>query len=126
MKKAIKIIAFVLMGALIISSLFIVRACSAPPEYEEIRERVEELINASHDVNEVVWGKGLETYERVYDPLSSLETLETGKKYTDENGEEKDLNYYFYRTLDKERKVFAYRKQHEVIADYTYAYLTDK
>lgn len=126
MKKALKIIAFVLAGVLILCSLFIVRACSAPPEYSEIRERVEELIKASHDVNEVVWGKGLETYERVFDPNSSLETLETGKTYIDKEGQEKPLNYYFYRTLDKEYKIFAYRKMHETGAKYTYAYLTDK
>lgn len=126
MKKAIKIIAFILAGALIVSSLFIVRACSAPPEYSEIRERVEYLINASYDVNDIVWGEGLETYERVYDPKSSLEIFETGNTYEDENGEEKALNYYFYLTLNEKYKVFAYRKQHDTKADYTYAYLSDK
>ena len=125
MKKAIKIIAFVLAGVLIISSLFIIRACSAPPEYSEIRARVEYLIKASQDVNEVVWGKGLETYERVYD---TLEIFKAESTYTDDNGNQQILTveYHYYQAFDKERKVFAYRKVGDTKSEYTYAYLTDK
>lgn len=125
MKKAIKIIAFVLAGVLIISSLFIIRACSAPPEYSEIRERVEYLIKASQDVNEVVWGKGLDTYERVYDTLEIFEAVST---YEDDKGELQTttVEYHYYQAFDKERKVFAYRKVGDTKSDYTYAYLTDK
>ena len=122
MKKAIKITAFVLAGVLIICSIFLVRACSAPPEYSEIKARVEYLINASRDVNDVVWGEGLETYERVYDP--TREIYKTDKKYTNSKGEEKDLEYYYYRTLDTDRIVYAYKPSHETSTPYSYAYVS--
>lgn len=124
--KAIKIIAFIIAGILIISSIFLVRACTAPPEYAEIKDRVEYLINASHDVNDIVWGKGLETYERVFDPQSSLEIYETGRTYTDSNGLEKPFNYYFYRTLDTDFVMYAYRPTHEPSALFTYAYMSNE
>ena len=56
-KKILKILAIVIAFAIIISSVFIIRSCTAPPEYEEIRARVEELIEASFDVNDVIWGE---------------------------------------------------------------------
>ena len=43
-KNIIKAVAVVLALVLIVSSIFIVRSCSAPPDYEEIRERVEEAV----------------------------------------------------------------------------------
>ncbi len=126
MKKAIKIMAFVLAGVLIICSIFLVRACSAPPEYSEIKERVEYLINASHDINDIVWGKGLETYERVSDPASKLEIYNTDKTYTNSKGEEKQLQYYYYRTLDTDRIIYAYKPLHEASTPYSYAYISSK
>lgn len=123
----IKIIAFTLLVAIILSSIFIIRACSAPPEYSEIRERVEYLINASHDVNDVVWGKGLDCYERIYDPkgLGSLQTFETDKTYIDEkSGNEKPLSYYYYRALPEDKKVYAYREQHLLTAPYSFAFMS--
>lgn len=123
--KVIKIVAFVLLGAIILSSVFIIRACSAPPEYSEIRERVEYLINASHDVNDVIWGAGLDCYERVYDPQGSLDFFETDKTYTDEeSGEEKKLSYYYYRALPEDKKVYAYSESHLSSPVYKYAYLS--
>ncbi|MBQ3063448.1 MAG: hypothetical protein IJC99_01415 [Clostridia bacterium] len=37
-----------------------------PPALDAIRERVELLVNASHEINEIYWGKGLPTYPRIY------------------------------------------------------------
>ena len=123
--KIIKIIALVAAIALIISSIFIIRSCSAPPDYEEIRARVEELIEASYDINEVIWGAGLPTYERVIDPKSSLILYETGKTYLDKNGEEQPLNYHYYYTLCKDRTVIGFRQQKAYTSPYSYAYVTD-
>ena len=109
-RNIIKAFAIALAFALIISSIFIFRACTAPPEYEEIRARVEELIEASFDVNDVVWGEGLPTYERVEAPI--LKHYKTDKTYID-NGEEKQLNYYYkYLSESEDMSVIAYCEQH--------------
>ena len=122
--KPRKIIIFVIVGVVILASVFLIRAFTAPPEYAEIKDRVEYLINASHDINDIVWGKGLETYERVFDPQSSLDVYETGRSYTDANGLEKPFNYYYYRTLDTDFVVYAYKPTHEHSAIFTYAYMS--
>ena len=124
-KITLKVLAIVLAFVLIISSVFIIRSCSAPPEYSEIKARVEELIEASFDVNDIVWGAGLPTYERVTDPKSSLTLYETGKTYLDEDGKEQPLNYYYYNVLSDEN-VFAFRKEKDYKADYAYVYVSDK
>ena len=109
---AIKIAALVLAIILIFSSIFIVRSCSAPPDYSEISARVEELVEASYDVNDVIWGAGVPTYERIYDPKASMALYESGKTVTDANGNEQPLNYHYYDALsDSERTVVAFRKQ---------------
>ena len=124
MKKAIKIIAFVMGIIMILSSLFIIRACSAPPEYAEVRERVETLIKASHDVNDVVWGKGLDTYERVYKP--SMSVVESDEKYVNDEGVTRPIEYYCYQTLDKEHKIYAFSKVYENASKFSYAYVSEK
>ena len=43
-------------------------SCSRPPELSEILPRLEELIEASYGVNDLLFGDGPDTYERVYDP----------------------------------------------------------
>ena len=128
MKKALKIIAFVLAGVLILCSLFIVRACSAPPEYSEIRERVEELIKASHDVNEVVWGKGLETYERVFDPISSLDIYPEKKLFLEltEGDDTSTVRYNYYRVLNAEHTIYAFREESNEVKPYRFAYLSEE
>ena len=123
-KKIIKIAAIALAFALIISSVFIIRSCSAPPEYEEIRERVEELIEASFDVNEIVWGKGLPTYERVM--LPTMEFYESGKTYVDADGKEQPLNYYYYYVADSDAKIVAFREQKALSSNFKYALVSSK
>lgn len=111
-KKILKILAIVIAFAIIISSVFIIRSCTAPPEYEEIRARVEELIEASFDVNDVIWGEGLPTYERVEAPV--LKHHKTDKTYIDEKkGEEKQLNYYYkYLLQEEDISVISYCEEH--------------
>ena len=122
-KNIIKAIAIALAFALIISSIFIIRSCSAPPEYEEIRSRVEELIKASFDVNDVVWGDGLPTYERVTSP--KREFYESGKTYLDADGNEQPLNYYYYYLNVSDARLVAFRKQKDLKADFVYGYITN-
>ena len=122
----IRIIALVVGIILIISSLFIIRSCSAPPEYSSIRTRLEQLVEASYEVNEIIWGKGLPTYERVSDPRSSLELYKTDKTYTSNDGKELPLNYHYYYPISSEYTVIAYRREKDYKADFRYALLTDK
>ena len=122
----IRIIALVVGIILIISSLFIIRSCSAPPEYSSIRTRLEQLVEASYEVNEIIWGKGLPTYERVSDPRSSLTLYKTDKTYTSNDGKELPLNYHYYYPISSEYTVIAYRREKDYKADFRYALLTDK
>ena len=122
-KNIIKAVAIALAFALIVSSIFIIRSCSAPPDYEEIRTRVEELIEASFDVNDIVWGEGLLTYKRVYATTRTL--YESGETYLDEKGQEQPLNYYYYYVNDSEERIVAFRKEKEYVADFSYAYISD-
>ena len=122
----IRIIALVVGIILIISSLFIIRSCSAPPEYSSIRTRLEQLVEASYEVNEIIWGKGLPTYERVSDPRSSLELYKTDKTYTSNDGKELPLNYHYYYPISSEYTVIAYRREKDYKSDFRYALLTDK
>ena len=121
-KNILKAAAIVLVLALIISSVFIIRSCSAPPDYEEIRSRVEELIEASFDVNDVIWGNGLPTYPRVTAPKT--EFYESGKLYVDANGNEQPLNYYYYYLPTSGINVLAFREQHALKESFRYAYVS--
>ena len=114
-KNIIKAVAVAVAFALIISSIFTIRSCSAPPDYEEIRERVEELIEKSFDVNDIVWGNGLPTYPREIAP--KREFYESGKSYVDENGEEQPLNYYYYYVNTSGVNIVAFREQKAVKED---------
>ena len=64
-----------------------VTSCSKAPEYSEIEERLKELIDASYEINEIFFGLGLATYERVTDPRAST------KLYSDE---EHGVSYYYF------------------------------
>ena len=96
--------------------------CSKPPELIEIQDRLAELIEASAGVNEIIFGEGLPTYERVYDPLDGL------KYYEDA---EKDVRYYYYYVEDGERDILAYRtrsygtdfKYLEIVSEETEGYV---
>lgn len=122
---AIKLIALFVAILLVFSSVFIIRSCSAPPKYEEISARLEELVNASYDVNDIIWGEGAPTYERVYDPKASMSLYESGKTFTDADGNEQPLNYHYYNALsDSDKTVIAFRKQKDFTAPYAYAYIS--
>ena len=119
MKKYIRIIALVLAVILVIAAVFILRSCSAPPKYEEIEDRFEELLEASKGVNEIIFGQGLSTYERVFDPKSTVSVYNTGEYYIDDKGNEMERKVWYYYTLDKENTVIAFRDSY--LKDFSYA-----
>ncbi len=66
----------------IILLLLSLSGCSKPPKLTEIRDRFEELVLASAEINTIFYGAGLPTYERVTDPRETTETYqktETGE-----------------------------------------------
>lgn len=106
MKKRILIL--MLSAILILSSVLSLASCSKPPEYSEIEDRFIELVEASYEINKVLFGEGLPTYERVYDPRLSV------KLYDDEG-----TRYYYYEIEDKELgAIIAYRSSY--LSPYTY------
>lgn len=90
-------------------------SCGAP-KIEEIRDRLGELIEASHEVNVLLFGEGPETYERVYDPKATMQyhTDESGKRY-----------YYFYVDDEKLGRVMGYRTK-AYGDEYSYLLVSDK
>ncbi len=87
-----------------------IASCSKPPELETIRGRLSELIEASAEINEIFFGNGLPTYERVTDPRTST------KVYRDEkNGK----NIYYYELTDETLgRIVAYRDS--FLSDFSY------
>ena len=75
-------------------------SCSRPPDIEEIRGRISELIDASYEINTILFGEGPKTYERVYDPKASMKYHEDG---------EGNRYYYFYIEDEEVGKILAYR-----------------
>ena len=107
MKKLISLIIVISMIAIALTS------CGAP-DYEEIEDRLKYLIEESYAVNEIIFGDGLDTYERVYEPEISLY-----------RGEQK--NYYYYKLDDAELgSIIAYRGTTDYKEDYKYLLVTDK
>jgi hypothetical protein len=85
------------------------------PDIEEIRGRLEELINASYEVNVLLFGEGSETYERVYDPKASMKYYENdGQRY-----------YYFYIEDEEVGNILAYREK-AYGDEYNYLLVTGK
>lgn len=94
MKKIIAIIICIASLALSFAG------CSTPPEYAEVEARFIELINASFGVNEVLFGDGLPTYEKVYEPQIKI--------YRDKD----DKVQYYYEIEDAELgTLYAWRTQ---------------
>ena len=121
-KNILKVAAAVVALALVVSSVFIFRSCSAPPDYEEIRDRAEELIERSFDINDILWGKGLPTYERVEAPKRDL--YDTGKTYLDKDGKEQPLKYYYYFVNTAGADIVAFREEKGYKLEYSYAFIS--
>ncbi len=78
-----KIIITMFLAALLLPAL---ASCAKPPELGEIRDRVEGLIEASHEINVIFYGEGLPTYPRVTSVYD--QTLTYSEKY--------DVYYYVF------------------------------
>ena len=89
---------------MLLSACFSLGSCSKPPEYSEIEARFKELVEASYEVNKILFGEGLPTYARVYDPWEEMEVLE-------QNGEDgkRSYVYYCYMTDAEYGDILAYR-----------------
>lgn len=129
--KAKKIIALILAVVILVSSIFLIRSCSAPPSYEEIKPRFMKLIEDSYDVNVIIFGEGLKTYPRVSDPRNSVSVYNTGELYTDENGKQLERKVWYYYVLTEnsdfseyKEKIIAYRSS--FLDSFSYAFISDK
>lgn len=107
MKK--RIFALCLSLLLAVTSCFAFSSCGAP-DYSEIEARFVELVEASYEVNKLVFGEGLETYERVYDPKNTTEV------YKGTDG--KNIYYYEVYDPDSEDMIVAYRSSYTVPFSY--------
>jgi hypothetical protein len=83
-------------------AVFGMSSCSRPPEYATIEARFIELVEASYDVNKLLFGEGLPTFKRVYEAIDEV------YKTTDENG---NTNYTYYHYIDDATygKVLSYK-----------------
>ena len=112
MKK--RLILIVLAVVFLLSCLTNLASCSKPPEYSEIEARFIELVEESYEINKVLFGEGLPTIERVYDPRLSI-------KVHDDGG----TRYYYYEIDDAELgRIIAYRSSY--LAPFTYARRSDE
>ncbi len=71
-----KILTTVLALMLAVMSVIGLAGCRKPPEYGEIEDRFIELVEASYEINKVLFGEGLPTDERIYDPWSDTQSYE--------------------------------------------------
>ena len=90
-------------------------SCSKPPEYSEIEARFKELVEASYAINDIFFGEGLATYERVYEPISTLKIL---TQQNPENSEEQ-IRFYYYEINDPTMgRVIAFRSSYLLPYEY--------
>ncbi len=97
-----KAVIFTMVGILVllvtILTVTLVRE-RIPPKLETVRDRYEALIRDSQEINDILFGKGLETYPRIY---------EIGKAHKVEfKGEEQNIQYYTF-TDDTVGDIVAY------------------
>lgn len=118
MKRTKKILLTLISLILVVVILVLaVRGCSRAPEYAEIEERFRSLVEASHEINQLFFGEGLPTYERVYDPVDELEV------YREERVDEEGNSYTFirqYRYIEDQALglIVAYKKTTETTYQY--------
>ena len=74
---------------------------SSAPEYSEIEARFKYLVEESAEINKVLFGEGLPTYERVYDPWEDMEVYKPDSK---------TYIYYCYIQDKQYGEILAYRK----------------
>ena len=100
-----RIIIFLITVSILMSAVIGFSACSRPPEYAEVEERFKELVEASDEINTVLFGTGLPTDERIYDPRSNQKVYEL----IDEDGE-KSYVYYYYAEDESYGRILWYQR----------------
>ena len=94
----------VVLIALIVTVIVVSVRKNRPPALEDVRDRFEQVISASGEINEIFWGKGLPTYPRIYEePFSFKDSYFNG-----EDEEEKTIKGITFHTEDG-RTIVAYR-----------------
>ena len=53
-----------------------------PPALDTVRERLVALVETSYEVNDILFGKGLPTFPRVYEDVQPYKTIFQGEEYT--------------------------------------------
>jgi len=97
-----------LLCALLCLCLCSLVACDTkPPALEDIRDRVEQLISDSYEINRIFFGEGLETYPRLTDPKSTTSVLNTTR--VNESGEVVERKIWYYYPHDEAHTILAYR-----------------
>ncbi|MBQ8357956.1 MAG: hypothetical protein IJX39_09155 [Clostridia bacterium] len=80
----------VVLVALVTVLIVVTVRNNRPPDLETVRARFEEALSASGEINEILWGKGLDTYSRIYSESFSVKVYypyvdsETGDSKTAE------------------------------------------
>ncbi len=96
-------------------------SCSKPPEYAEIEARLRELCEASADINQMFFGEGLATYERVYDPQADMKYVDR----PDSSDPQKTVRTYYYTLEDPTYgTVVAFRSSY--LSPYAYVQVTSE
>lgn len=100
------------LGAL--TSFLIVRHVrnNRPPELDTLRPRIEALIAASNEINEIFWGEGLPTYPRVYAqyyPRKPFFLKKVGDAYELSESETEITMYYYTFTDESVGEILAYQ-----------------
>ncbi len=121
----IMIVSFISAVAILAGSIFFLSFYSTAPEYSEIEKDFRKLMESSQELDEILFGKGLPTYERIYSQAArgSENRFETGEKYTTQSGKEFDLIYFYYK-VDEASSVYAFKKSVDI--SFSYAFVSDK
>jgi hypothetical protein len=99
-KRIISIILCIIMLGTVAAS---VSSCAKPPEYSEVEARFKELVEASYEINKLLFGEGLPTYERVYETVDAVYKSE---------GADGNITYIYYHYINDAKigKVLSYKK----------------
>ncbi len=71
-----KVFTAILSFTLAVLCVLSISSCSKPPEYSEVEARFIELVEASYAINDLLFGEGLPTDKRIYDPWQDMKTYE--------------------------------------------------
>ena len=118
-KRLIAVIVMAVAVLLILATVLIVVSVvgDMPPALDELRPRIEELVNASYEINDVIWGEGLPTYPRVY--LQDVHAVPIVCDCHAHVSTAEDPLYYYYYVITDEAlgEVIAYRSAFNYIAN---------